>query len=610
MFFLHSSAAHAFVLTRKAKQGYSFSGPDSTVSWESVKVVKYLVASTLLSDSAEETCPVCLDRFSCARITKCGHCFCLPCLLRHVHTATATNPYQLVKCPCCALPVHVDDARPVVVESIQSPRLHSRIKFAKLHRAKDCSSPFIPQIGAMKHSSPHFCPVQTDCDAAFSRFNYVENAVYHLQLSANQLELEEKEKELHPTDMEILFVQMALERVKNDIQKALEETEEEQQLMERFQQPQTGMYQPISRHLLARDERNSIEEKYIEHATTSDAAELCSVRGNSMGSESDRLGLPKHGYSMDSSDSHEHPYPRKSLRQLPRVLGSMYLDEGSTQFYQAVDGQLCFLSKFNMQCLSVEFSVKPPEEPIGENLTALQLRNLQPLPDEVEGSILEIQHVHLTHEVRKRMPFLAHLPLYIDVTFVELDLNRILSEATKQKFKGEFEKRRKRRKDKKNVEKREDRVAQQKEQERINTLKSRVPRIDPNDEFFIFPEPESLTVMDFPSVSGDQAMPNSPATRPLAMTGISFSAIVNAPSAAAMTQDAFPMLGANSITSSTPSQQPKWGRGWHATNSIPKSFEDELSTSPAQGSNSDVGKGKKSKGKKIHLFSTGGQRGY
>ena len=76
MFYLHSSADHAFVLTRKSKQGYTFAGPDSTVSWDSVRVVKYLVASTQLMDANQENCPVCLDTFSCARITKCGHCFC------------------------------------------------------------------------------------------------------------------------------------------------------------------------------------------------------------------------------------------------------------------------------------------------------------------------------------------------------------------------------------------------------------------------------------------------------------------------------------------------------------------------------------------------------
>ena len=100
MFNLHSSADHAFVITRHGlkQQQYSFSGSDEGVSWESVRMVKYLVSS-------EQGCPICLDDMVCARITKCGHAYCLPCLLRHVQVHAQSNPYAHVKCPCCAVPL-------------------------------------------------------------------------------------------------------------------------------------------------------------------------------------------------------------------------------------------------------------------------------------------------------------------------------------------------------------------------------------------------------------------------------------------------------------------------------------------------------------------------
>jgi hypothetical protein len=616
MFYLHSSADHAFVLTRKSKQGYTFAGPDSTVSWESVRIVKYLVASTQLMDANQENCPVCLDTFSCARITKCGHCFCLPCLLRHVHTTTAVNPYQLVKCPCCALPVHVEDVRPVVMESIQPPKLHSRMKFTKLHRTKDCPAPFLPRKGAMKHSSPHACPLPTESDGAFSRFNYVDTAVYQVQLSANQCELEDKARELHAGDMELLFVQMSLETVRNEMRRALEETEEEQTWTDRFRQHQAGIYQPISRFLLARQISESLDHKVLENEPSSQEAEgsegIGRFRGESMGSEGDRLGRPKRGYSIDSADSYERRHSRRPPRQLPHLQGSMYLEEGATQFYQASDGQICFLSNFNVQCLAAEFSINAPEEPTGDTLTALQRRKLQPLPDEIDGNVVEIQHVHLTPEMRKRIPCLSHLPVYTDAIFVELDLNRILSEETKQKFKGEFDKRRKRRKDKTNAEKREDMIAKQKEQERINSLKSRTQQIDPHDNFFQIVEPVLLSDMDFPTVTAGDKGISSPTTRPQSGSRITFSAIINTPSTRTLSLDAFPSLGSPALTISTSPPQPSWGRGWHAADTTPKSLEeDQLSTSPAQSSEPIAsGKGKKSKGKMIHLFSTGGHRGY
>ena len=171
MFPLHSSASHAFSLTRKSKQGYSFKGCDTAVSWENVRTVKYLAPATGDRNAADsqETCPICLDTFTCARITKCGHCFCLPCLMRHNHTSVADNAAIGVKCPCCALAIHVDDIRPVIIESVMTPHVQARIKLVKLHRTKDCPAPYLPQRGQWKHSAPHALPGMTDQDARYSR---------------------------------------------------------------------------------------------------------------------------------------------------------------------------------------------------------------------------------------------------------------------------------------------------------------------------------------------------------------------------------------------------------------------------------------------------------
>lgn len=71
MFNLHTSADHAFVITRHGlkQQPYSFSGSDVGVSWESVRMVKYLVPSTDLVETSAINCPICLDSLVCARIT-------------------------------------------------------------------------------------------------------------------------------------------------------------------------------------------------------------------------------------------------------------------------------------------------------------------------------------------------------------------------------------------------------------------------------------------------------------------------------------------------------------------------------------------------------------
>jgi len=117
-FSLYSSPDYAFVLTRRSHskvQGgspYTFSGCDSPVSWESVRIVKHFVP---LEDGRDITCPICLSDLVCPRVTKCGHIYCLSCIVHHVQSHAASNLYSDVSCPCCSLPLALGDIRPVMM---------------------------------------------------------------------------------------------------------------------------------------------------------------------------------------------------------------------------------------------------------------------------------------------------------------------------------------------------------------------------------------------------------------------------------------------------------------------------------------------------------------
>ena len=646
MFYLHSSPCHAFSLTRKSKQGYSFTGPDNAVSWEAVRTVKYLAPATDASTSAEsqETCPICLDTFTCARITKCGHCFCLACLMRHIHTSNSCSTSVAVKCPCCALPIHMEDVRPVIIESVQPPHVQTRMKLVKLHRTKDCPAPYLPQRDQWKHAAPHAAPNMSDRDAAFSRFTFVDPAVHQGLLYTNQAELDRYASQLrHGPDHELLFVQMSQERVKNEITLALQEANEEQSLMDQYSHSQAGVYQPIPEYLFAATYQNpaechqhnmALDDQSAGEIRSDDAQSRFRVesfgseidcerpRAESIGSEGNvasKLGRLTRGYSIDSADSGGLiERKQRSERLLPKLPASLYLEEHASQFYQSVDGQLCFLSKFNMNCLTAEFTTNRPDEPFPMETTPNERRRHNPLPDELDGIVLEVESLHLTPEIRKKIPVLAHLPFYTDVLFVELDLNRILSNETKQRFKKESEKRKQRRRNKAIAEKRVDQEHMKKEQQRIDDLKSRMQRIDPFDEFFTYElgsEPVSMTGDQFGPAIGVTDIALSPSLRPRVDPALNFSAVLHTPSYIAMTQEAFPSLGASTspnviIASSLPLSQstPSWGRPVHESNFIPKeeTTEELSSSSPGQ----PAASGKKSKKKeKILLFSTGGQRG-
>ena len=118
--------------------------------------------------------------------------------------------------------------------------------------------------------------------------------------------------------------------------------------------------------------------------------------------------------------------------------------------------------------------------------------------------------------------------MYTDIVLVKFDLHHVLSDGTKQKFKADLAKRKKKQQGKVQAKKREDRDRKKEEMERINRLKARFQQIDPNDEFFrvvsaaaeapFSPEPPFTTGEDFgPSISSQQqsqsagSIPGSPA---------------------------------------------------------------------------------------------------
>jgi hypothetical protein len=452
--------------------------------------------------------------------------------------------------------------------------------------------------------------------------------LYHSLLATNQVELEQEAKLVSMNSVESTFLGMAVQIVLKQMQQAQDEFKEEQTMLERFASPASGMYQRQSPSLVyqgssevqhSRSNGDSISSQLSVESSpraTQDSATSAplSPSGNPFPETRRYRGDSIESYkSVDSSstkscsrgeDMHHSPSSKRISNTHCRVPGSMYLEEPeAVHFYQAEDGQLIFLNGFNMTCLLSDCSKTVPNHD----------KMLPPFPDHIEANVLEIENVHLTPEVRKRMPFLGHLPLYTDVVFVELDLHHILSEETKKRFKVDIAKRRKRRQSKVQAEKRSDREIKKDEAEKISERKARLQGVDPEDEFFrvpVAPEPR-LTVVDLGPAVGSASL-DEPLQEPLpnaeTVSAVSFSQacrIVNDPPLMVGPSEAFPALGAIPVGKSTQGvATKKWGNP-----STGKAQDNKIDSAPT-GQNTGPGKKKKKgKGQKLVLFSTGGQRG-
>jgi hypothetical protein len=567
MFYLHTSADHCFYLTRQTHSKlnpakYSFAGSDNAVSWDSVRIVKQLMALSGNEKTDESpSCPICLCEFVCPRITKCGHVFCLSCLLHHVHSNT--NPNHHVRCPCCSSPLLIQDLRAVIMETTISPTPQKSIHLVKLHREKTCSSPYIPVPGYSKHSHPACAPCMGDPDDRYCRFNYLNSAVYLSLLQNHQTELLQEVQSTPNTSLDHVFSTMALEIVAKDIQQAYQESGEEMSLQEDIIKPTSGFYQP-----------------QVPEPALPSAESLTPTESDDKGDD------------ISQPTSSTSPKGACNRNRLQNISGSLYLDESTTfQLYQAADGQLVFLNGFNMTCLLSDFSRSRPDQSDAMSY---------PLPDSIDGKILEVERKNLTPELRKRLPFLSHLPLLADIVFVELDLNHILTDQTKQRFKAELAKRRKRRQSSVKAEKRADLVALKEETERINERRARSQRIDPDDDFFhqYVPEEPSWTAEDFAASVGGVMTEQTTIPAVHSVQGLNFSSAVRRDNGLVVSStEAFPTLGSTVSVPATSSNTKAVGR-W-----------DTKPSSSVAGMPGKKGGSRKKGGKGKLLFSTGGQRG-
>eukprot|EP00980_Cylindrotheca_fusiformis_P012577 scaffold3084_cov144-Cylindrotheca_fusiformis.AAC.25 len=451
------------------------------------------------------------------------------------------------------------------METTITPTAQKLIKLVKLQREKTCSSPYFPIPGFARHSHPACAPCMGDPDDRFSRFNYVDPAVYLSLLHSHQKELVQEVQSTPTTSMDHVFASMALEMVTRDIQNTNQESLEESKLQDEINKPTSGFYQP-------------------QRPELSLGSTMGSMPATEIADQSDHPSTPKLSSTSKGSDN---------KTRLEKLAGSLYMDESTSfQFYQSADGQLVYLNGFNMTCLLSDFSRSKPE-----NADSI----VYPLPDTIEGRILEVERKNLTPELRKRLNFLSHLPLFTEIVFVELDLNHILTDQTKQKFKQDLARRRKRRQYKVKAEKRADRAAEKEETERINERRARLQLIDLEDDFFrhhVGEEP-TLTAEDFIAVIGGASEETTlPASRRNEQ-GLSFSSAVQRDNGLVVSSpEAFPALGSATSVSAVNSSKKATGQ-WDA--------KPIGGFTGLPGKKNGGGKKKARKGKL--LFSTGGKRG-
>ena len=403
--------------------------------WDCVKLVRCHVSydETTNNNSSLDRCPICLDEEMISpHIGPCGHTFCLPCVLGYLNSVakdlnaesdricktkqnmeggksvvgSATKAAVAVttvraRCPMCSsgnsselnagdAMITYRDLRPVVFTPVSAVRAKAvggekhhdgahfgtRMRFVKLHRVVDSLTPYLPVegrtirgVGACSQAEqclPDFPDGDDDAEGCiYSRQYFLGCNEYDAVLQRSLGDLTKyRDESVHCQidHREKWNVSMAIEAAQASLRRWLGSDG-----------PEDGF-------------------RFMEFEAK-------------LKSSTDTVMLVPPSMKLSSTNEEN---TEQTMNLVPP--GAVHLNNELNEclYYQACDGQLCFLSGINMACLIEEFSIYHNEQSTNE---PSRPRNTLPLPDAVEGTVIALEPMIVTPELVKRKHFLSCLPL-------------------------------------------------------------------------------------------------------------------------------------------------------------------------------------------------------
>lgn len=540
---------------------------DVYVSWDAVLQV---LAS---AETQAASCPICLSTPVAPRMAKCGHIFCLPCLIRYMHSTDEANPVpekraRWKKCPICEDSIYMSEARPVRWISGNDAHMlrEGGDVLLKLLMREPGSTLALPRDTAdgygRSNDIPWFHIVGMMEYARFMKGgeDYM-TAQYDQEITA--IENQEKEDELMFGD-DITWTQKAVLSIEEAKQKL------------------SGLGNPPS--------------------TASSATTATTSAGPETGATAAKEGPSSLTTAMKTLSLEQGTSPSKATSAPTKVgTGSSRPPSLPFYFYHALPN--FFLSPLDIRILKTAFG------------------DFSAFPSTILPRVEHISTGHIIDDdLRKRAKYMAHLPYGYEVSFLECDWTDIISPTVLEQFHDDIARRRKRNSEKEAREER-DRIRAEKEEDEKRWASARRRR--PSSVPKTFSEADFRPLVDtntHPSSSpGESALATTPPWGN-ARTNSSYAALASpstspdAPRTVWGTAVVTPMSPSLVAAPEPVSRDDGWLQGWEkdllddddAVAMVEASIN---GGSSAQQPRPSGGQAKKGKKKKITLMSTNNRRG-
>lgn len=174
--------------------------PDVFVDWDLVLEVRLFMHEL-------PSCPICLYPPRAAKITKCGHVYCWPCMLHYISLSSGKGGWS--KCPICCEPVYSDDLKSVSITEVKKfePGMQITMKLMSKTRGDTVVAP----SSSWQGEENALQSVRDSTSSAYAKLLRADVKYLNEMLENEKLELTNMMKEEEPNSLESTFITLALE---------------------------------------------------------------------------------------------------------------------------------------------------------------------------------------------------------------------------------------------------------------------------------------------------------------------------------------------------------------------------------------------------------------
>uniref|UniRef100_H2Z6N6 E3 ubiquitin-protein ligase RNF10 n=1 Tax=Ciona savignyi TaxID=51511 RepID=H2Z6N6_CIOSA len=366
------------------KEGTDYSAhladSDLPINWDLVEKVNMWACDA-------PSCPICLYEPQVAKITKCGHIFCWPCILHYLSLDTKMGR----KCPICHEPVVKAELKSVSVYSDVAHETQCVVSMQLMKRERG-SAVAIPWNLKKKFAvRADWINFQETRNLKFliSSANQVKDDIVNLELGQLNFKLATETDEL-----EKIYIELAVELCK-----------ERMALL-------TASIQGADVTWLSFNYIVPYFSVVLDMTSPFFFKCILFVFLEPTVQQSNSVDCETNNPPDESTDGTDHQTPSSS------PANQFYY------FYQSKDGQHIYLHPINTKCLMHQYG------------------SLENCPTEITAKIMEMEGFTMNEATRKRHRYLWHLPISLEFRIAELDLRPpLVTTATLAFFRESLERR-------------------------------------------------------------------------------------------------------------------------------------------------------------------------